>query len=70
MEHKGTVTIGTERLTLRRFTEEDAVKMYENWASDPEVTRFMTWPPHADPEVTRAVIGSWIPEYENPSYYN
>lgn len=70
MEHKGTVTIGTERLTLRRFTEEDAVKMYENWASDPEVTRFMTWPPHAAPEVTRAVIGSWIPEYENPSYYN
>ena len=38
MRHTGTQTIATERLTLRRFTIEDAENMYYNWASDPEVT--------------------------------
>ena len=36
MRHTGTQTIATERLTLRRFTIEDAENMYYNWASDPE----------------------------------
>lgn len=70
MEHKGTVTIETKRLTLRRFIEEDAVKMYENWASDPEVTRFMTWPPHGSVQVTREIIDDWIQNYADASYYN
>ena len=43
MNHLGTKTIETERLTLRRFAVEDAEKMYENWAGDPEVTRFLLW---------------------------
>ncbi len=29
-----------KRLTLRRFTIEDAENMYYNWASDPEVTKY------------------------------
>ena len=52
MDHKGTVTLETERLQLRCFTEEDAESMYRNWASDPEVTKYLTWPPHADVNVT------------------
>lgn len=46
MKHVGTQTIETERLTLRRFTTEDAQAMFDNWASDSEVTKFMTWPPY------------------------
>ena len=34
MEHKGTKTIETERLTLRPFRAEDAEAMFRNWESD------------------------------------
>ena len=46
MEHKGTKQIETERLLLRPFTMNDASAMYNNWASDEEVTRFLMWPAH------------------------
>ena len=42
MKHKGTVRLETERLILRKFTPEDALPMFRNWASDEEVTRFLT----------------------------
>ena len=46
MEHKGTTVITSKRLLLRRFVIEDAEAMFHNWASDPDVCRFLTWPPH------------------------
>ena len=54
------VIIETERLTLRPFCVDDAQAMFDNWASDPAVTRFLTWPPHKSVDVTRAVISSWV----------
>lgn len=42
MKDLGTKRLETERLILRRFTLEDAEKMYENWAGDPEVTKFLS----------------------------
>jgi RimJ/RimL family protein N-acetyltransferase len=36
----------TERLDLRRPTLEDAEAAFESYASDPDVTRFLTWAPH------------------------
>ena len=50
--HKGTQTIHTERLILRKFTVDDAQAMFENWASDERVTRYLTWCPHESPEAT------------------
>ncbi len=44
--------------------------MYRNWASDPEVTRFMTWPMHTDVNVTKYVIGTWLPLYEKDDSYH
>ncbi len=70
MEHKGTRKIETERLILRQFREEDAEAMFRNWASDAEVTRFLTWPTHTDVGVTRGVLASWIERYDTPSFYN
>ncbi len=69
MNHKGTKTLETERLILRQFTLDDAEAMYRNWASDPEVTRFMTWPPHANVDVTRNKLQQWVEEYKDPSNY-
>ena len=70
MDHQGTVRIETDRLILRRFKMEDAEIMYRNWASDDEVTKYLTWPTHADVNVTRSVIEGWIQSYANPDFYN
>lgn len=42
MKKAGTQRLETGRLILRRFTVGDAEDMYRNWASDPEVTRYLT----------------------------
>ena len=69
MKHLGTKTIETERLILRRFTPEDADAMYRNWAGDPEVTKYMTWPTHRSVEDTKTVLADWIAAYDRPEKY-
>lgn len=69
MKNLGTKRIETERLILRRFTIEDAEAMYRNWAGDPEVTRFLTWPAHDSVETTRAVLAHWTQAYADDSRY-
>lgn len=39
-------TLETERITLRQLRTEDASQVYNNWAKDPDVTRFMRWTAH------------------------
>lgn len=56
MEHKGTKIIETERLILRPFRAEDAEPMFRNWTSEPEVTKFLTWPTH---ECGSIETGDW-----------
>lgn len=69
MKHLGTLEIETHRLILRRFTMDDAQTMYDNWASDPEVTKFLTWPAHDSVEVTKRVLSDWVANYERPDNY-
>lgn len=69
LTHKGTQTIETERLILRRFTAEDAQAMYDNWASDPEVTKYLTWPTHENVDTSAWVLGDWVERYGNEDYY-
>ena len=59
-----TVPLVTDRLVLRRFVRDDAVKAYDNWMSDPEVTHFLTWNPHRSPRESLDTIDSWISEYQ------
>lgn len=70
MENKGTITIETDRLILRRFRVEDAEGMFKNWASDPEVTKFLTWPAHKDVNVTKYLLTDWVKRYEEKGCYN
>lgn len=70
MNKKGTQRIETHRLILRPFTIEDAQDMFDNWASDPEVTRFLTWPAHTGVEVTRRVLTDWIGRYGDDGFMN
>ena len=69
MNHFGTKRIETERLALRRFAIGDAEAMYLNWASDPEVTKYLTWPAHDNVDVTRAVLKEWTAAYAHQDYY-
>lgn len=67
--HKGTEPLSTERLELRRFTMSDVEHMYTNWASDPDVARYITWPAHENLEVTTEVMKRWMENYPNPNFY-
>lgn len=69
LNHKGTVILETPRLILRRAIREDAEPMFHNWASDPEVTKYLTWPTHETPQVSAWIIDSWIAKYPQPDFY-
>lgn len=69
MLHKGTQTIETTRLILRRAVREDAEPMFRNWASDPEVTKFLTWATYENVEAAYQILDQWVIEYEKPNYY-
>jgi len=56
MNHIGTIRLETDRLILRRFTIADAEGMFNNWASDDDVTKYLTWPTHQNVEMTRGYI--------------
>ena len=52
LNHEGTVLLETDRLKLRGLKVEDAPKVFNNWASDNEVAKFMRWNAHSDIKVT------------------
>lgn len=60
------VTLVTEHLILRKPKFSDVKPMFINWASDPEVTKYLTWPPHNNIEVTRNVVKRWLDEEKDP----
>ena len=70
MTHCGTQRIETERLILRQFSLDDSEAMYQNWASDPEVVKYLTWPAHTGIDVSKAVLESWGPSYSRKDYYH
>lgn len=63
--------IVTERLLLRAPREEDAVLVYERYASDADVTRYMGFPRHRSVEDARAFIATALEEWGkgNPMAY-
>lgn len=67
MKELKTKTLESDRLILRRFLLEDADGMYNNWATDPESCKFLTWNVHKDLDETKRVIQSWIKEYDDES---
>lgn len=69
MTHKGTQAIQTRRLILRQFRIEDTQDMFRNWASDAEVTKYMTWPTHSNAEISRMVLTDWVSGYQRPDFY-
>jgi RimJ/RimL family protein N-acetyltransferase len=69
MNNLGTRTLVTERLILRKLTDNDAKDMFTNWASDRVVTKFLTWQEHDNIDVTHDYIASLSEQYHNPETY-
>lgn len=69
MNHLGTVNLETDRLILRKFLMSDAKAMYNNWANDHEVTRFLTWPAHLSVEISESVLKDWVNSYDDNKFY-
>jgi ribosomal-protein-alanine N-acetyltransferase len=56
--------IETERLVLRKPRLDDARDMFEGWTQDQEVTRYLTWRPHAQIEQTEQFVQSCIDAWQ------
>ena len=69
MDNRGTQLLETDRLLLRRFTLDDAEAMYQNWASDTEVTKYLMWPAHKSVSMSQDVLKEWVSSYEQPTTY-
>ena len=69
MRHLGTKSMETPRLVLRPFVREDAQAMFDNWASDPAVTKFLSWPAYRSVEDAHSILNVWLENYEKPDFY-
>lgn len=54
----------SRRLILRKFTIDDAKDMYNNWSSDPQCCRFLSWDVHKNVEETENLLVSWVNAYD------
>lgn len=69
MKNTGTQRIETNRLILRKITTNDASDMFNNWTSDVEVARYLTWDVHKTIEDTKEIISIWEQELEENGCY-
>ena len=70
MQHQGTKILETERLTLRPFAMGDAGQMFNNWANDCEVTKYLTWEAHRNIDATKEILETWIQNHDKEDFYN
>ena len=61
--------IETERLILRKYKLEDSKAMFENWTSDDEVTKYLSWSTHESEDVSKQLLTMWIDEYKLKNNY-
>ena len=70
IDHAGTKTIATPRLTLRRFDVSDTPDMFSNWACDALVAKYLTWKPYKTVEDVGRVIDETIERYPRSDFYH
>lgn len=70
MNHIGTKELVSKRLVLRRFQPEDEKAIFKNWASNEQVSRYLTNPPVAQIEELQERLKEWISGYTRNDYYH
>ena len=61
--------IETERLVLRKPCPEDANVIFDGWAQDPEVTRYLTWRPHERIDQTQEFVQACLRLWEGETRF-
>lgn len=64
------VVFETKRLKLRRPRMSDADDIFNNYASDPEVTRYVTWPPYNDRIEVAPFLRSQLSRWDSGEEYS
>ena len=74
MTHKGTVTLETERLILRRFVKDDLEPMFRNCWSNFDVWKWLCYEPMNSIEdvltLNNIFTDYWFAKYEKLDFYN
>ena len=74
MTHKGTITLETERLILRRFIPSDLEPMFHNVWSNYNVWKWTNYEPMNSIDdvlkLNNIFTDKWFSKYEHPDYYN
>ena len=63
-------TIESKRLIFRPWEKSDAPTLFNGWANNEEITKYLTWNPHKDIETTNYIIDKRIKEYEEKDRIN
>ena len=61
--------IETKRLVLRKLCLEGAQAIFDGWAQDQEVTRYLTWRPHERIEQTQEFVDGCIRAWEGETRF-
>lgn len=61
--------LSTDRLLLRSLRMEDACAIFEGWAQDPEVVRYLIWRPHQSIKETEEFVRSCMLAWENEMHF-
>lgn len=69
VQHLGTVALETTRLSLRRIPLDAGEEAYHNWLSDPEVTRYLSYPTYTNVADAHERMRIWNESYANPDFY-
>lgn len=69
IKHKGTQTIKTGRLTLRRLTLDDSKDVFEKWAGSYENSKFVMARPHDNIGETEQMLTEYVKSYEKNDFY-
>lgn len=57
-----------DNILLRKFKLTDAESMFKNYCNDDEVSRYLTWSPHRDIDVTNSLLKEWVDGYTDNIY--
>jgi ribosomal-protein-alanine N-acetyltransferase len=69
LNHIGTQTISSERLTLRVFRYTDNDDMLTYWVSDPTIQSLYSEPTYTTTEEVKGLLDKYINSYEKTDYY-
>ena len=70
MKNIGTINLETERLLFRKASVNDAKDMFNNWANDKEVTKYLTWDAYKKEEDTLKFLKYLEENYQKDNFYN